>query len=208
MEQLAPFKPMAFIVGPGVSGDAARPLKASKALADGLAQVADVGASLGVPVAFELLAARRGSPLPWLPDIVRFIDDVGKPNVGVLFDMWHSWPEQDLHAHIQQYADRILGVHVNDVRFDERSNFDRAYPGDERCVAPAMVASLIQAGYEGFYELEIFSDDGTFGSDFPDSFWKIPHEEMLATAKAKFDRVWAQAQELVASDSTAAQSAR
>jgi sugar phosphate isomerase/epimerase len=203
MEQLAPFKPMAFIVGPGVSGDATQPLEVSKALADGLAQVADVAAGLGVPVAFELLAARRGSPLPWLPDIVRFIDDVGKPNVGVLFDMWHSWPEQDLHAHIQQYADRILGVHVNDVRFEERSNFDRAYPGDERGVAPAMCASLIQAGYQGWYELEIFSDDGTYGSDFPDSFWKIPHREMLSTAKAKFDQVWAQAQQLVASSAPA-----
>ncbi len=207
MERLAPFQPAAFIVGPGVSGDAEHPLEASRGLAAGLAQVADVAAGLGIPVAFELLAARRGSPLPWLPDIVRFIDDVGKPNVGVLFDIWHSWPEADLHEHIQQYGNRILGVHVNDARFEERSNFDRAYPGDERGVAPAIVASLIQAGYQGWYELEIFSDDGTFGNDFPDSFWKIPHEEMLATAKAKFDRVWASAQQLVAERQPASGSA-
>jgi sugar phosphate isomerase/epimerase len=200
MQQLAPFKPAAFIIGPGVSGSAERPLEPSKELADCLAQVADVASGLGIRVAFELLAARRGSPLPWLPDIVRFIDEVGKPNVSVMFDFWHSWPEENLHAHILQYADRILGVHVNDVRFNERSNFDRAYPGDERGVAPAMIATLIQAGYKGWYELEIFSDDGTFGNDFPDSFWKIPHEQMLATAKAKFDAAWARAQELVASE--------
>jgi sugar phosphate isomerase/epimerase len=203
MRQLAPFKPMAFIIGPGVSGSAQHPLEPSKELADCLVQIADEASALDVPVAFELLAARRGSPLPWLPEIVRFIDDVGKPNVGVLFDFWHSWPEEDLEAHILQYADRILGVHVNDVRFDERSNFDRAYPGDERGVAAAMVAALIRGGYSGWYELEIFSDDGTFGNDFPDSFWKIPHEQMLATAKAKFDAVWQKAQQLVAEQAPA-----
>jgi sugar phosphate isomerase/epimerase len=203
MRQLAPFKPTAFIIGPGVSGSAERPVEPSKALADCLGQIADEASALDVPVAFELLAARRGSPLPWLPDVVRFIDATGKPNVGVLFDFWHSWPEEDLEAHILQYADRILGVHVNDVRFDERSNFDRAYPGDERGVAAAMVAALIRGGYTGWYELEIFSDDGTFGNDFPDSFWKIPHEQMLATAKAKFDAVWQQAQQLVADPAAA-----
>jgi sugar phosphate isomerase/epimerase len=107
MRRLAPFKPAAFIIGPGVSGDANRPLPASRELADGLAQVADVGAELGVPVAFELLAVRRGSPLGTLPEIARFIDEVGKPNVGILFDIWHSWPEEDLDARIQRYGDRI-----------------------------------------------------------------------------------------------------
>jgi sugar phosphate isomerase/epimerase len=197
MRRLAPFKPAAFIIGPGVSGDANRPLEPSTGLADGLAQVADLGAELGVPVAFELLAARRGPPLRTLPEIVRFIDEVGKPNVGILFDIWHSWPEEDLHARILRYGDRILGVHVNDARVEERSNFDRAYPGDGRGTAPAIIASLIQAGYQGWYELEIFSDDGTFGNDFPDSFWKIPHEEMLMVARTKFDQCWAKAQEIL-----------
>jgi sugar phosphate isomerase/epimerase len=203
MRRLAPFQPAAFIVGPGVSGDANRPLAASRELADGLAQVADVGAELGVPVAFELLAVRRGSPLGTLPEIVRFIDEVGKPNVGILFDVWHSWPEEDLHARILQYGDRILGVHVNDARVEERSNFDRAYPGEGRGTAPAIIASLIQAGYQGWYELEIFSDDGTFGNDFPDSFWKIPHEEMLRVAKTKFDACWARAQDILGARSAA-----
>ena len=62
MRRLTPFKPAAFIIGPGVSGDANRPLQASSELADGLAQVADLGAELGIPVAFELLAVRRGRP--------------------------------------------------------------------------------------------------------------------------------------------------
>jgi sugar phosphate isomerase/epimerase len=196
--RLAPFKPAAIIVGPGVSGDPDRPFEQSPQLAEGLARVADVAAGFGLPVAYELLAARRGAPHPTLPEIVRFIDAVGKPNVGVMFDIWHSWPEPDLHEHIQQYGHRILGVHVNDARYEERSNFDRAYPGDERATAPAILATLIEAGYEGWYELEIFSDDGTFGNDFPDSFWKIPHEEMLTVAKAKFDTCWMKAQAILA----------
>jgi sugar phosphate isomerase/epimerase len=94
MQQLAPFEPTAFIIGPGVSGSAEQPLEASPELAACLAQVADVASDLGIPVAFELLAARRGSPLPWLPDIVRFIDEVGKPNVGVMFDFGTAGPRR------------------------------------------------------------------------------------------------------------------
>ena len=117
--------------------------------------------------------------------------------------MANYYPPPGFHFKVE-----VLGLtpNDNDVRFTERSNFDRAYPGDERGVAPAMIAALIQAGYKGWYELEIFSDDGTFGNDFPDSFWKIPHEHMLATAKAKFDAVWARAQELVVSERSPASS--
>jgi len=59
------------------------------------------------------------------------------------------------------------------------------------------MASLIEAGYDGWWELEVFSDDGTFGNDFPDSLWKFPHQELLARAKAAFDDVWAEALSIV-----------
>jgi sugar phosphate isomerase/epimerase len=201
--RLAKLEPAAIIVGPGVSGDPARPAGPIEAVAEGLAQVADVAAEYDVPISFELLAHRRGSPLGWLPDIVAFLDEVGKDNVGVFFDVFHSWSEEHLHDHIREYGHRINGVHVNDVRVEERSNFDREYPGDGRGVAPEIIASLIEAGYDSWWELELFSDDGTFGNALPDSLWAIPHEEMLARAKEKFDEAWAAAQQILARRATA-----
>ena len=38
----------------------------------------------------------------------------------------------------------------------------------------------------------IFSDDGTFGSEYEDSDWAAPAEETLARAQAAFERCWSQ----------------
>jgi sugar phosphate isomerase/epimerase len=198
IERLAAFEPLAIVVGPGTSGDAANPAGPLEVVADGLAAVADVAAEHGLRVSFELLAERRGCPLPWLSTIVEFIDEVGRDNVGVLFDVWHSWTEPDLHEKLRTYAHRIDCVHVNDVRFEERTWADRVLPGEGRDVAVEMFAALIEGGYDGWYELEIVSDDGSYGVDLPDSLWKLPHEELLERGRRAFDRTYARAEQLVA----------
>jgi len=195
--RLAAFDPVAIVVGPGTSGDPDNPAGPVEAVAEGLAQIADVAAEHGQLVAFELLAERRGSPLHTLPMIVEFIDQVSRDNVGVMFDIFHSWCEPDLHDHLRQYGDRIVGVHVNDIRPEERSGFDRMLPGDGRAVAAEIIATLLEVGYDGWWELEVFSDDGTFGNAFPDSLWAIPHEELLARAKRAFDGTYGEALTLV-----------
>lgn len=196
--RLATFSPVAIVVGPGASGDPAHPAGPVDAIAEGLTVIADVAAEYGTRVAFELLAERRGCPLPWLPGIVEFIDDLDRDNIGVLFDVWHSWTEPDLQDHLRTYAQRIDCVHMNNVRVEERTWADRVLPGDGRDVAVAMVASLIEANYSGWYELEIVSDDGTYGVDLPDSLWKIPHEELLERGRHAFDDVYARATSLAA----------
>jgi sugar phosphate isomerase/epimerase len=193
IRRLAVFEPEVIVVGPGVSGDPSHPAGPVEAVHEGLARVADVAADHGQQIGFELLAERRGSPLHNLPDIVAFIDDVGRDNVGILFDVYHSWCEPDLHDRLRQFAPRINSVHINDVRVEERSSFDRVLPGDGRGVAPEIIATLIEAGYQGWWELEVFSDDGTFGNDFPDSLWKLPHGALLERAKSAFDSAYAEA---------------
>lgn len=195
--RFAPFEPAVVVVGPGVTGVPGERAGPVAAIAEGLARVADVAAEHNLQIGFELLAERRGSTLHTIPETVEFIDQVGRDNVGVMFDVWHSWCEPDLHEHLREYGSRINSVHVNDIRQEERSNFDRELPGEGRGVAAPIVASLIEAGYDGWWELEVFSDDGTFGNDYPDSLWKLPHEDLLARAKTAFDDVWAHALEIV-----------
>jgi sugar phosphate isomerase/epimerase len=195
--RLAKFKPAAIIVGPGVTGVAGERAGTIDVLYEGLTTIADVAAEHGVEIGFELLAERRGASFHTLPETVAFLDEVGRDNVGVMFDTWHSWCEPNLDENLRKHGARINSVHVNDVKVEERSNFDRALPGDGRGVCASIVATLIEVGYNGWYELEVFSDDGTFGNDFPDSLWKLPHEELLARAKEAFDRVWAEALQVV-----------
>lgn len=67
---------------------------------------------------------------------------------------------------------------------------DRKLPGDGDLPLPRIVRGLRQSWFDGWYELEIFSDDGTFGSDYPDSLWKLPPRELLDRARHGFDATW------------------
>jgi hypothetical protein len=45
---------------------------------------------------------------------------------------------------------------------------------------------------------EVFSDDGTFGTELPDSYRTWPHEVLLERSEAAFDSTCAEALELLA----------
>ena len=57
-------------------------------------------------------------------------------------------------------------------------------------VRDAIVGALDRAGWDGFYDLEIFSDNGTFGNAWPDSLWDVPGEELARRGKEAFERAW------------------
>jgi sugar phosphate isomerase/epimerase len=77
------------------------------------------------------------------------------------------------------HADRVYGVHVADRREPIRSDFDRGLPGDG---SRAAVRTRVEAGYDGWFDVEVMSDDGTFGDAFPDSLWALPAEEIARRA--------------------------
>ena len=111
------------------------------------------------------------------------IDEAGVADtVGILFDTWHLW-DSDLEADLDAYGDRIVGVHVSDVREPTRSFADRLLPGDGVADIPRLLGLVDRAGWDGFYELEIFSDNGAFGLAHPDSLWDVPTEARQARAR-------------------------
>jgi sugar phosphate isomerase/epimerase len=189
LERVAAFDPVAVIIGSGTSGDPDKPAGPLSAVAEGLAQIADRADELGLRISFELFGRRRGTPITSLDQLIAFIDDVGRRNVGVAFDIFQSWDDEGVHDAVRRHAKRILNVDVCDVRIEERSGFDREIPGRGRAVAPAIVESLLAGGYEGWWKLEVFSDDGTYGHDFPDSYWKMPHEELLRLGREAFTEI-------------------
>ncbi|MFE7277349.1 sugar phosphate isomerase/epimerase family protein [Streptomyces sp. NPDC057623] len=197
IHRLAAFSPAVIAIAPGTSGDPAHPAGPVEAIAENLPAIADAAAEHGLQIGLELLAERRGSPLHTIPAMVEVIDQVGRDNVGIMFDIFHSWCEPGLHEQIAKHGHRINSVQVCDIRVQERSGFDRELPGRGRGVAPEIIASLLEAGYDGLWELEVFSDDGTYGSDFPDSYWKQPHQKFLSQSKKAFEESYRQALSLL-----------
>ena len=67
---------------------------------------------------------------------------------------------------------------------------DRVLPGDGAVDVPAILAALDEAGWTGFYDLEIFSDNGAFGNAWPDSLWDVPADELARRGREAFEGVW------------------
>jgi sugar phosphate isomerase/epimerase len=192
IRRLAPFEPVFCICVPGPVGeyevDAAHEIAV-----DGLRRVARAAADVGVTIALEPLhtsISQSFSFVNTLPDAIALLDEIDEPNTGVLFDVWHLSDTPDVLTHIRTYADRFLGVHVNDRREPTRSWCDRVLPGDGTIDFAAILGALIAAGYDGWYELEVLSDDGRNGNDFPDSLWKRDPVELIRSARQQFTALW------------------
>ncbi len=78
-----------------------------------------------------------------------------------------------------------------DWREPTRGWADRVLPGDGGADLPAIIGALDRAGWDGFYDLEIFSDNGTFGNAYADSLWDHPPDEIVRAGKEAFEHLWA-----------------
>jgi sugar phosphate isomerase/epimerase len=186
LERLAPFGPGAVLLLTGM-GD-------RDAAVAGLRTVAAEAERLGLRIALEPYQREGGelwSVVHSIPEAVELIRDAGDPpSVEIQFDVWHLWNTPTLFEDIAAEAGRFAGVHVGDWRRPTRGWADRALPGDGAAGVPAILGALDAAGWDGLYDIEIFSDDGTFGSEYPDSLWAAPAEETLARAQSAFERCW------------------
>ena len=71
-----------------------------------------------------------------------------------------------------------------------RTGADRVLPGDGVADLPTILGALERAGWDGYYDLEIFSDNGAFGHAWPDSLWDVPAAELARRGREAFERVW------------------
>jgi sugar phosphate isomerase/epimerase len=200
IRRLARFRPVAYLICGGAIGERSH-ADALDLVARHLAVIADAAAEAGAAVGLEPIRIGAGSTGPMVNTVAEaapLLESVGRPNVGIIWDVWHLWDEPDRDRLIREHVDRIVGVQVNDRREPTRGWCDRALPGEGGADLPGILAVLLDSGYRGWYDLEIFSDDGRYGTAYPDSLWALPHEEMLGRARRAFDRAWTQGVERAA----------
>jgi sugar phosphate isomerase/epimerase len=185
LEVLAPYEPTAILcfTGPGDRETAVH----------GVREVAREAERLGLRLAvepFQLEGIESWSTLNTLGDAAEFVDEVGSDAVGIQFDVWHLWNTTEVLDEIPRYAHLIAGVHVNDWREPTRGWADRVLPGNGAADLPALFGVLEDVGWEGFYDLEIFSDNGAFGSAYPDSLWDLDAAEFARRGRDAFFHTW------------------
>jgi sugar phosphate isomerase/epimerase len=185
LRRLRPFEPTAVVLltGPG----------AREVVLDGLETIGAEARSLGLTIALEPYSRFEGEQwtiVNTIAEAAALIDEAGVADtVGILFDTWHLW-DSDVEADLEAHANRIVGVHVCDVREPTRSFADRLLPGDGVADIPRLLGLVDRAGWNGFYELEIFSDNGAFGLAHPDSLWDVPAEELATRGRDAFLACW------------------
>jgi sugar phosphate isomerase/epimerase len=186
VHRLARFEPSSVVclTGPGDDRDT---------VVEGLRMIGDEAARAGVRIGLEPINRVGGedwTSISSLQEAAELLDDAARPALGIQFDSWHVWNTADVVEEIERHAHRFVGVHIADWREPTRGWADRVLPGDGVADLPALLGTLERAGWDGFYDLEIFSDNGTFGNAWPGSLWDVPEEELARRGKEAFERAW------------------
>ena len=174
IRRLAPFEPecVLFLTGPGDE---------RKAILEGIRAIAEEGSAQGVPVALEPTQrefAHFWSVASSLAEAQDLIDEAGV-DVGLMYDTWQLWNEPP--AEIEAHRDRIRGVHLADWREPTRNTNDRVLPGDGVVDFGPILEAL---RWDGFYDLEIFSD-----AELDGSLWREDPRELAARGVQQLRRV-------------------
>ena len=183
VRRLAAFDPacVLFLTGPGGP---------HTTVVEGIRRIAEAGREVGVRVALEPVQREYAEYWTIVSDIDRALEllaEAEADDVGVLVDTWHLWNSPTVLDDLGANVGRIAGVHVADWRNPTRNTSDRAFPGEGVADLPAILRTLEQAGYGGWYDVEIFSDVEE------DSLWALPADEAARRARDSFGRVWAAA---------------
>jgi len=183
VRRLAAFDPacVLFLTGPGDDRET---------VLEGLRRIADEGERAGVRVALE--PVQRAFAELWtiptsLAGAVELLEEARADAAGVMIDTWHLWNDDGFAETVARHAGRIAGVHVADWREPTRNTNDRAFPGDGVAPLREMLGALDRAGYDGFYDVEIFSD-----TELEGSLWTLSPDEAARRAKESLERVWAE----------------
>ena len=165
VRRLAPFDPacVLFLTGPGGERDT---------VVEGIRAIADEGRAQGVPVALEPIQrefADLWTIVSSLDEAAALVDEAGA-DCGLQYDSWHLWREP--LEQVERHRSRIRGVHLADWREPTRNTNDRVLPGDGAIDFGPILDAL---RWDGWYDLEIFSDP-----ELPGSLWAEDPRELAA----------------------------
>ena len=116
-----------------------------------------------------------------IEDTLSVLDRFPSPNLGILLDVWHVWWEKDLFRLIERCRGRIAGVHLCDWRATTRSILnERTIPGDGIAPVKGICHAIEEAGWTGFWDIEIFSEE----------HWAEDYDDLLRRCRLAFERIW------------------
>ncbi|MEM6937402.1 MAG: sugar phosphate isomerase/epimerase family protein [Pseudomonadota bacterium] len=153
---------------------------ARRQVRDALGQLLPRARAAGVALALEPLHPMYAATTACVNSLSQandLCDELGE-GLGIAVDVYHVWWDPQLEAEIQRAgADRLLAFHVCDWLENTRDlAFDRGMMGDGVIDLKQLRGWMERAGYQGCYEVEIFSDK---------DWWQRDGDEVLKTMKVR-----------------------
>lgn len=101
-------------------------------------------------------------PTNWLYADLNFVHSfhdaallASETGLGVCLDLFHVWAEAELQEDIRKFVDRISHVQLSDMAVGARALPCRVVPGEGDVQIAAVVRWLLDAGYEGVFDVEL-----------------------------------------------------
>jgi sugar phosphate isomerase/epimerase len=151
---------------------------ARRLLVDAVKALTEDAADRGVTLALQPMCSvfRDWSFLQSLDDTLEVIERSGR-RARIAFDVYQLWREPRLLERLPELAPYVAVVQLSDCNRPPRSERDRCLPGDGLIPLTAIVRAFDEAGYSGYYELAVWSEE----------LWQSDCRALLRECRSRFD---------------------
>ena len=134
---------------------------ARRLVVDSLKELADDAAEHNVTLSLQPM--RREFKDSWtflnsLDAALALIDEVQHPYVRLAFDAFHLAREPGLHNRLPELISQIGIVQVSDAVAGSTAEYGRVLPGEGCLPIAAILNRLIEAGYRGYVDYQLWSE--------------------------------------------------
>lgn len=152
---------------------------ARRLMRSALSSLSPLADRLGVTLAIEPMhvgCAREWTFLTDLEDTLALLDDIGSPRLKLVFDTYHMAHDLQTLERLPQLVDRLAVVQLGDARQLPDGDQNRCRLGDGKLQLRRVVDSLQQAGYQGFFDVELVGEE----------LESTDYDELVAHSQAAF----------------------
>jgi sugar phosphate isomerase/epimerase len=129
---------------------------------DALKHLDPIAARAGVTLAVEPMHVAVAEPCTMLSgfdETLALIDAAGCRSTKLVFDTYHLGHGDVPFARIREIARRVAIVHLADARSVPDGEQNRCRLGNGVLPLADIVAALVEGGYRGYYDVELFGED-------------------------------------------------
>jgi sugar phosphate isomerase/epimerase len=116
--------------------------------------------------------------LTGLEDTLELIHAIDCPAIRLAFDVYHLGQDQEILSQLPELVPQLALVQLGDARQTPCGEQNRCRLGEGTLALQEIIATLNQAGYNGYYDIELMGED----LDYPD------YRELILHSKQVFEQ--------------------